>query len=237
MKTSTILSSSKRYILRHKETFFEFFLLFAFSMLLFLVDVQVFDASEVPLYILMSGFLSAIVVFPRKAISKHFDLSSSYRFWYMGFLLSIILTLGSGLLGFYALFPIIGSLDYKRNRKTFTGIKSSEVSNKEKSYISLLMLMIFIGIGLLLILAAQRYAYRALYQSGMFLVALSFVSILPYHKLEGLPLFYHNVFLYGIITIFLLLILISAAINLIWAAYLFVAFVLISLFSKELKLL
>ncbi|MGC8516884.1 MAG: hypothetical protein ACP5MT_03260 [Candidatus Acidifodinimicrobium sp.] len=237
MKISTILSSSKRYIIRHREDFFEFLILFAFSMLLFLVDVQVFDASEVPLYILMSGFLSAIVVFPRKAISKHFDLSVSYRFWYMGFLLSVILTLGSGLLGFYALFPIIGSLDYKRNRRTFTGIKSSEVSNREKSYVSLLMLMIFVGLGLLLILAAQRYAYEALFQSGLFLVALSFVSILPYHKLEGLPLFYHNVFLYGIIAALLLLILASAAISLILAAYLFVAFVLINLLSKQLKLL
>ncbi len=237
MKTSTILSSSKRYILRHRETFFEFFLLFAFSMLLFLVDVQVFDASEIPLYILMSGFLSAVVLFPRKVISRHFDLSVSYRFWYMGLLLSVILTLGSGLLGLYALFPVIGSLDYKRNRKTFTGIKSSEVSNREKSYVSLLMLMIFAGVGLLLVFAAQRYAYEALYQSGLFLVALSFVSVLPYHKLEGLPLFYHNVFLYGIIVAILLLILVSAAISPILAAYLFVAFVLIGLLSKQLKLL
>ena len=122
MKTKNFIAELNHYIHGQRKNIFAFLLLFGFSMLLFLLDLQVFDASEIVLYLLMAAFLSVIMILPRKLISRYFDMSVSYKFWYMGLLISVILTLGSGLFGFYALFPIVGSLEYKRNRKTFTGM-------------------------------------------------------------------------------------------------------------------
>ena len=237
MKTKDFIAELNHYIHGQRKNIFAFLLLFGFSMLLFLLDLQVLDASEIVLYLLMAAFLSVIMILPRKLISRYFDMSVSYKFWYMGLLISVILTLGSGLFGFYALFPIVGSLEYKRNRKTFTGMKSSDISNKEKTYTSLLMFIIYISLGLLLLFAGSYYSQEVFYQSGSFLIFLSFVSVIPYHKLEGLPLFYHNVFLYGIIAAMLLLILVLSFVSLVLAVYLFAAFIVLVLVSKWMKLL
>ncbi|MEM3192995.1 MAG: hypothetical protein QW292_13115 [Candidatus Parvarchaeota archaeon] len=223
--------------MKQKRNIYSFLLILGFVFLLFVADIQAFSIPMIPAYILMSAFLSFMVMVPRKLIARRFDMSVSYNFWYMGLLISIIITLGASLSGFSALFPVLGSLEYARNRRTLSGVKAQETSNKEKTYVSLLVSLIFIGTGLLLIFEGGMYSQELFYQSGAFLLFLSFVSILPYHKLEGLYLFYHNVFMYGIIAAVMLLIFVLSFISLMISVYLFAALAVLVFVSKSARII
>ena len=228
---------------KERMNYFEFLVVFiAVLFVLNLFIFSLFSTADIAVTVILAIAVSAIMYGVKRAIAHTFSVKLSRDKWVGGLVFSAVATaVLSALLSVPLIVPILNTQAYNR-AKTLRGLKKGEVNVHEKWEISMFSSMALLGFGFLFMFLGRQYSMPLLTEAGTFFPAYVFINFLPYHRLDGAVLSYHNTIMYGIMLLIALAILVLVLLSALMGAYFdpalaaFATFVVIGLVTFKLKL-
>lgn len=228
------------FLSENKQQLADFGYLLGVVALLFGLEYFFFPTNQLFYYSISALVVAGSIFGLRKIIARAFHIRLNEKIWPSGIIFSAVVTLLlTAVTGVPLPVLVAESSGYSR-AMTLAGLQKDEIKVHERWSVSLFSSMAILAVAMLFLFAFTRYGFQFLLQSAFILIAFNFVSFLPYYKFEGALLAYHNILLYGILLLILLVMVILAPLVLYGAFYatlgVFIGFCAISMMTQRLHL-
>ena len=215
---------------------FRFFLYVVIDIIIvFALNFYYLHVNQIFLYAVLILLSSLLIFLTKNWVASLFHIKVSGKFWLSGWIFSAISTLVASSFGIPIPIPVISYNNYERVN-TIKGIKKGEVKLHEKWEITFISSLMLLFVSFIFISLWTRFNENAFLISGIALAIFVLLDFLPEKQFNGTNLIYHNVILYSITLLFLLVIGILSIINYSIAFLLFITFVIFIIVTYLLKL-
>ncbi len=203
--------------------------------LVFALNFYYLHFGQLFLYGLMILIASFLIFATKNLIAGLFDINVKGKFWISGFIFSGIATLLASIFGVPIPIPVVSYNDYER-KNTIKGLKKGAVKIHEKWEITFLSSVILLLIAALFIGVYHVLKENAFFIAGVSIAMFVFIDFLPEKRFNGITLAYHNLTMYSITFLFLLIIGILSIIDYSVAILIFIGFIIFITITYVLKL-
>ncbi len=204
-------------------------------LLVFALNFYYLHLTSILLYAIMIVVVSFLILTIKNLVSSMFHVKIAGKSWISGLIFSAISTLVASSAGIPIPIPVISYNKYERE-STIRGIKKGAVNIHEIWEITFFSSLILLFIAFIFISLYNYFKDNAFLISGIAIAMFVLVDFLPEKHFNGTNLVYHNVIIYSITFIFLILIGIFSIVNYTISFAFFITFIAFTGVTYILKL-